>query len=327
MMKAMRRWTSVAALALTVAFCSTSKLACAEVYPAQPIKFLVGGAPASVTDVALRQITEKFAPVLGQPVVVENRNSAGGIAALEALKNSRPDGYTLGLVHFAQMSVAPSLFERLPYDPIQDFAHVGMLWSGPLVLVVNAKVDAASLTEFIALARAHPGQIRYSSTGNGTPTHIIMEQIKLVAGLDIQHIPYRGPAAYLAVVGGEVDALVEGLVPVLAHIRAGKLKALAVSGQRRLSALPEVPTFEESGIKGIAAAWVGVLAPRGTPAAVVAQLNRALRQVVESPGIRVPFEEAGRSIAPSSPEEMRASIIEEIPRWRDVIRRGGIRPE
>lgn len=327
MKKPIRRWTSTAALALIVVFSSTAKFAFAEAYPTQPIKFLVGGAPGSVTDVALRQIAEKLAPLLGQPVVVENRSSAGGIVALEALKHSRPDGYTLGLVHFAQMSVAPSLFEHLPYDPIKDFAHIGMLWSGPLVLVVNAKVHASSLAEFTALVRAHPGQLRYSSTGNGTPTHIIMEQFKLAAGLDIQHIPYRGPAAHMAVVGGEVDALVEGLMPLLAHIRAGKLKPLAVSGQRRLSALPEVPTFEESGVKGIGAAWVGVLAPRDTPATVVAQLNRALRQVLESPGIRVPFEELGRRIAPGSPEEMRAAIIEEIPRWRDVIKRGGIRPD
>ena len=327
MMKSIPRWSSMAALALIVVFSSMAKLAFAEAYPVAPIKFLIGSAPGSVVDVALRQIAEKLGPLLGQPVIVESRSSAGGITALEAVKNSRPDGYTLGLVHFAQMSVAPSLFEHLPYDPVKDFTHVGMLWSGPLVLVVNAKVKASSLTEFTALARAQPGQLRYSSPGNGTPTHIIMEQFKLATGLDIQHIPYRGPAAHTAVVGGEVDALVEGLMPLLAHIRSGKLKALAVSGQWRLSALPDVPTFEESGIKGIGAAWVGVIAPQGTPVPVVAQLNRALRQVIESPAIRVPFEDVGRRITPGSPEEMRASIIEEIPRWRDVIKRGGIRPE
>lgn len=323
-MKSVRRW--ITALAAMLVLANLPSAGFAQSFPAKPLRIVLGGAPGTVIDVAARQIADKLAPLLGRAAIVDNRPSAGGIVALEAVKNSPPDGYTLGLVHMAQMSVAPSLFEHLPYDTVDDFAHVGILWRGPQVLVVNAGVAASSLAELTTMALARPGQLRYGSTGNGTPTHIIMEQFKLAAGVDIQHIPYKGPAAHLAILRGEVDVLLEGLAPLLAHIRAGKLKALAVSGTQRLAALPEVPTFEERGIAGIGTVWVGVIAPRDTPPPVVAQLNRALRQIVESPDIRALFEGAGRNVTPGTPDEMKATIRDEIPRWRDVVRRAQIKP-
>jgi tripartite-type tricarboxylate transporter receptor subunit TctC len=299
----------------------------AAAYPDKPIRILNGGAAGSVTDIVARQIAEKLAPLLGQPVIVDSRPSAGGIVALDALKNSPADGYNLGLVHFVQMSVAPSIFERLPYDTVNDFSHVGILFRGPQILVVNPAVPAATLAELIELAKAHPGQLRYSSPGNGTPNQVFMEQFKHVAGIDIQHIPYKGPTAHAAVLSGEVQSLMEGPAAMLPHIRAGKLRALAVGGTQRLAVLPDVPTFEELGIQGITTVWIGVVAPRGTPREVVARLHRELARVFESPEIRVLYERAGRTITVGTPEEMKATIRDEIPLWREVVLRAQIKPE
>jgi tripartite-type tricarboxylate transporter receptor subunit TctC len=297
----------------------------AQSYPARPVKFILGVAPGSVPDVATRQIAEKLAPLLGQTVIVENRPSAGGIVALEALKTSLPDGYTVSFVHVGNMSVAPSLFPRLPYDTTRDFAPVGIFWRGVQLLVVNPNVKARNLAELIALARSAPGRLRYSSPGNGTPTHLGMEQLKHELGIDIQHIPYKGPAALLAVLSGEVELLLEGVEPLLAHVRAGRLQPIAMGGSQRLAVLPEVPTFEELGLHGIGSTWLGVIAPLGTPQAVIARLNRDLTAAVQTAEIRRIFEPAGRLITPGTPEEMAETIRDEIPRWRELVQRAQIK--
>jgi tripartite-type tricarboxylate transporter receptor subunit TctC len=299
----------------------------AAAYPDKPIRILNGGAAGSVTDIVAHQIADRLGPLLGQAVIVDSRPSAGGIVALETLKNSPADGYSLGLVHFVQMSVAPSLFERLPYDTENDFSPLGILFSGPQILVVNQAVPAATLAELIEFAKAHPAQLRYGSPGNGTPNHVFMEQFKHVAGIDVQHIPYKGPAAHAAVLAGEVQLLMEGPVPIVPLIRAGKLRALAVGGTQRLTVLPDVPTFDELGIRGITTVWIGMVAPRGTPRDVIARLHRELQRVFESPDLRAQYERAGRTIAVGTPEEMKATIRAEIPLWREVVLRARIKPE
>jgi tripartite-type tricarboxylate transporter receptor subunit TctC len=296
-------------------------------YPSKPIRFISGGAPGTVVDVAARQVADKLSAALGQPVIVENRPSAGGIVALTALKLSAPDGYAIGVVHFGQISAAPSLFARLPYDPVKDFTPVGLLFRGPQVLVVPASSTARTLGELLLSARSRPGQLRYASPGNGSPTHLFMEQLKLAAGVDIQHIPYKGTAAHVAVLGAEVDMLLEGVAPLLPHLRAGKLRALAVGGDHRLAVLPEVPSFKELGVADIGTAWVGVLAPQGTPESIVSRLNKALRAAVESPELRANWEATGREIAPGSPADMAEAIRDELPRWRDVVQRAHITAE
>jgi len=320
-----RRAVTGAALAIgALTVCAPGQ---AQDFPGRPVRFLLGSAAGSVPDVATRQIAERLSPLLGQAVVVENRPSAGGIAALQALKASAPDGYTLSLVHVGNMSVAPSLFEKLPYDTLKDFTHVGIFWRGVQVLVANPRLAATDLAGLIALAKTEPGRLRYSSPGNGTPTHLFMEQFNDAAGISIQHIPYKGPAAHVAVLNGEVDVLLEGVEPLLPHIRAGKLKVLAVGGSRRIEVLPGVPTFEELGIPNIGTVWLGVVAPSGTPAPIVARLNRDLAAAVRSPDIVQSFERAGRLITPGTPLEMADTIRDEIPHWREIIRRANIKPD
>ncbi|MGJ7511535.1 Bug family tripartite tricarboxylate transporter substrate binding protein [Variovorax sp. GT1P44] len=299
----------------------------AKDFPVKPIHFVIGSAPGSVIDLVSRQIAEGLATELQQPVVVENRFSAGGIVALEALKASPPDGYTLSIVAMPQMSVSPSLFKQLPYDPVKDFTPIGILYRGPQFLVVNPSVNATSLAAFIAHARAHPGRLRYSSPGNGTPTHVLMEQFKHEANIDVQHIPYKGPSANTAVLSGEVDALLEGVGPMIPYVRSGALRALAVTGSHRVDMAPEIPTFEELGIMGVDAVWVGVVAPRDLNEPVVSVLHRALERVLQEPSLRANFDAAGRTIHLSTPQEMTAIIAEEIPRWREVVQRAGIAPQ
>lgn len=296
----------------------------AQAYPARPIKFILGVAPGSVPDVTTRQIADKLAPLLGQAIIIENRPSAGGIVALEALRISAPDGYTLSFVHVGNMSVAPSLFAHLPYDTTKDFAPVGIFWRGVQLLVVNPSVPATALAELVKLAKARPGRLRYSSPGNGTPTHLGMEQWKHAAGIDIQHIPYKGPASLQAVVSGEVDMLLEGVEPLLPYVRAQRLVPIALGGAQRLAILPEVPTFAELGQQGIGTIWSGVIAPLGTPQQVIARLNRALKTAIESPDLRLAFESAGRLITPGTPADMAATIRDEVPRWREVVQQAQI---
>jgi tripartite-type tricarboxylate transporter receptor subunit TctC len=316
-----------ARVALAVIVLAAANLAAAQTFPAKPVRFILGSAAGTVPDVATRHIAEKLAALLGQPVVVENRPSAGGIVALEAVRNSPPDGYTLSFVHLGNMSVAPSLFENLPYDPLKDFTPIGIFYRGVQVLVANPSVPASSLPELIVLDKAHPGRLRYSSPGNGTPTHLFMESLNQTAGTSFQHIPYRGTAAHVAVLSGEVEVLLEGVEPMMPYIAAGKVRPLAVGGDRRLAVLPNVPTFKEYGIEGIGSIWLGVVAPAGVPPAIVARLNHDLAIAVRSPDIVASFEKAGRAITPGKPEEMAATIRDEIPRWREVVRRAHIKPD
>jgi tripartite-type tricarboxylate transporter receptor subunit TctC len=325
-MNRLRRSILISA-ALGIAAASGTGEALAQTFPARPIKVLAGVAAGSSPDGVLRQVAQTFGAAVGQPVVVENRPGANGILALEALKSNPPDGYTIAMVAFSQMSVNPSLIAAMPHDPLQDFTPIGIFWRGPQLLSASATAPASSLAGLLAAAKARPGHLRYGTAGNGSPGHLFMEQLKLAAAVDVQHIPYKGPAAVVAGVSGEIELLMEGVSPQLPHIRAGKLKPLAVSGSQRLGVLPDVPTFDELGIKGIGTVWLGFVAPRGTPAAVVARLNQELRRAVDSPEFRSASEGFGRLVTPGTPEAMTATIRDEIPRWREVVQRAQIKPE
>lgn len=290
------------------------------------MRILVGAAPGTAMDVVARQIGDALSKN-GTAVIVDNRPSAGGILALQALREAPPDGQTLSLVHAMQMGAAPSLFPKLPYDPAVDFAPVGILLRGPQVLVVNPAVPASNWLELSALLKAQPGRYRYSTPGNGSPQHLTMEQIKAAIGVDVGHIPYRGPAATTAVLGGEVELMIEGIGSVLPHIRAGTLRAIAVGGPQRVPLLAEVPTFSELGVAGIGTVWIGMVAPKATPPAVVQGLNDALSRVVQSTTLRNAFESVARIVSPGSPAEMAATIRAETIVWREVVQRAHIAPD
>lgn len=307
------------ALAALAALATTATTA-AE-YPSGPIRMINETAPGGVLDIAARQIAKRLSSALGQPIVVEARPAASRISALAALKTSAPDGHTLSMVHIAQMSAAPALLPHLPYDPQTDFSPVGIVYREPQLLVVHPDVDATSLAGLLELSkRATSGTLRYATPAIGSPSHILMEKLKAVAGADVTHIPYRGLAASIAVFKGEVEMLMEGSAAIGVHLQTGKLRALAVTGSRRLTAFPDVPTFEELGVRGMDDAWVGVVAPARTPRAVIERLNAELERVMREPDMLANYEALGRVVAVSSPAQMRAAIHEEMPRWTRVIR-------
>lgn len=320
------RWFLTSTAFATVAAISVGT-SLAQTFPVRPIKVVAGVAAGSSPDGALRQVVQAVGAAVGQPVIVENRPGANGILALESVKTAAPDGYTIAMVSFSQMSVNPSLIASMPHDPMQDFAHIGIFWRGPQLLSASVNVRGSSLGEVFTLAKARPGQLLYGSGGNGSPGHLFMEQAKLSAGIQIQHVPYKGTAVVVAGLNGEVDLLIDGVSPQMPHIRSGKLKPLAVSGSQRLGVLPDVPTFEESGIAGIGTVWLGFVAPRGTPASIVTRLNQELRRAVDSSAFRTMSEGFGRLITPGSPEAMTETIREEIPRWREVVQRARIKPD
>ncbi len=315
----------VAALALLLA----ASTAAADTYPSKPIRLIVPFPPGGSTDIFARPIAQKLSEALKQQVVVENRGGAGGTLGAEVAAKSPPDGYTLLMGHIGTLAVAPSLYPKLPYDPLKSFAPVSMVATLPNVLVVNPALAAKSVGELIAYARAHPGELSYASGGNGSAAHIAFELFKLQTGTRIVHVPYRGTApAVTDVIGGQVAMTMTGVPPVLQFIQSGKLRALGVSGRERVEALPDVPTIAEAGVKGFEATqWYGIVAPAGTPPAIIGRLNAALRAILAGAEMRERLAALGAVPAAGPPEEFARHIETEIARWRDVVRAANLKPE
>jgi tripartite-type tricarboxylate transporter receptor subunit TctC len=295
--------------------------------PQRPLR-IIAGAPGAILDVAARQIADRIAGPLGQTVIVENKAGAGGVITMEAAARSAPDGHTLAITTFVEMTVNPWLYERLHYDPLRDFAPVTVLYTGPQLLVANPGFAPRTISDLVQEARKNPGRILYGSSGVARPPHIFMEKFKLSAGIDLPHVPYRGgPPLLQALVAGEVPLAMEGTSATVPLVQAGKLRAIAVTGDKRLAALPDVPTFAEAGIPGIGLAWVGIVAPAGTPAAAVARLQREIAAALQSPDIRAAYELAGRTAIGNTPEDFADWIRRDLADWREVVRRSGIKPE
>jgi tripartite-type tricarboxylate transporter receptor subunit TctC len=304
-------------LALLAAFPAT-----AADYPVKPIRLIVPFAAGGGNDAVARTIAQRLSAGLGQQVVVDNRAGAGGVVGAELAAKSAPDGYTLFLGGVGSHAINPSVHRNLAYDPVKDFAPVSLIASAPLILVVNPSVPANSLQEFIALAKASPHAINYASNGNGSSSHLAAVMFESMTGTRMTHVPYKGLApALVDLLAGQVQAMFSSVVAILPHVQAGKLRALAVSGEKRLALIPGVPTVAEAAAPGYqAGSWYGILAPAGTAPEIVRKLNGEIVKAIEQPDVKKAFALEGAEPIGSSPQEFAAHIRAELDRLGKVAR-------
>lgn len=297
----------------------------AQDYPSRTIQLIVPFPPGGPTDIVGRLVAQKLTEGLGRQVVVENRAGAGGTVGSAAAAKAAPDGYTLLYGSTSTLAIAPGLYKNLPYDPRTHFVPISLVSRGAIVLAVHSAVQASTLSEFIAEAKRSPGKFSYASAGSGTPPHLSAEFFKSVAGVDLLHIPYKGGAQALNdVASGQAQAIFEGLVTIAPQVRAGRIRALAITGSERDASLPDVPTFAQAGLpKFDAYFWSGLVAPAGTPAPIVRRLNAVLVQSLEREDIREALLRQGLQTAPSSSEAFGAFIASEISRWSSVATSSG----
>ena len=316
--------TAAAALGIEIAFVVPTF---AQSYPSRPIKIIVGNPPGGPTDTVARIAGERLTLSLGQPVIIDNRpGGAGGTTGYKAVATMTPDGYTL-LSAVPSLTVSPALYKNLGYDPIRSFAPVAMVASGTMILTVNAAMPAKSVPELVAYAKANPGKVHFGSPGYGTQAHLFGEFLKLRAGIDMVHVPYRG-SAVSDLLAGQIQMMFEAGPTILPLIEAGKLRALAVTGEGRNPNMPDVPTMIESGFPGLVARyWNGVLAPAGTPDSIVDKLNAAINEGLKSLDMQASLEKIGLEPTPMSPQEFAAFIAAETQKWAAVVKAAGIKIE
>lgn len=310
---------------IAAALALAGSAALAQAWPDKPVTLVVPFPPGGTTDVLARALAERLQPLLGQPVIVESKPGAGATLGAEHVAKSRPDGHTL-LVGAVHHTIASSVYKRLGYDFQKDFAPLTVIAMVPNVLVVNASSPARTVAELVAQAKAAKPGLSYGSNGNGTAQHLIGTQFQNQTGTELLHIPYRGSGPLTTdLLGGQVTMSFDTITPVLPHIKAGKLRPLAVSTARRSSALPEVPTLAESGLAGFdIGTWFGVLAPAATPPAVTTRLSEAMRQVIASPEFRARMAEIGAEPVGNTPEQMARQIREETEKFARLVKQANV---
>ena len=314
---------------LLLAALAASAWPLAQAQSGRPVRIVVPFTPGGSTDILARALAPKLQQALGVNVVVENKPGAGGsLGAAEASK-SAADGNTLLMGHIGTLGVNPSIYPNLPYDPVKSFAPVAYVARVPNVLVVNANSPIKTFKDLIDSAKAKPGRLTYSSGGNGSAAHITFESLKLRTKIFMLHIPYRGTAPSITdLIAGQVDATFTGAPAVLPHIKSGRLRALAVSSSARIAVLPDVPTVAESGYPGFEAdQWYGLVAPAGTPADVVARLNGLVNRSLALPDVAQQLATEGAVPVPTTPAAFGELIAREIPRWREVVKAGNVKPD
>jgi len=319
---------TVTILLAAAALAATGALAQSN-FPSRTVTITVGFAPGGGTDTAARIVAQKLSQDIGQSVVVENRAGAGGNIAAQHIANATPDGYTISLSSVGPLSVSPSLYKSLPYDPKRDIAPITMGVVFPNVFVVNPKVPAKTLAEFVALAKSKPGELNYASSGVGGAGHLAGELFKQAAGIDMVHVPYKGGGpAMTDLLGGRVTMYPAVPSTALPHIQAGKLVALAVTGPTRLPTLPDVPTVAESGYPGFEAMnWYAFVAPAKTPPEILDYWNRELVKVLRDPGVREKLMQDGLEPMPGTRADLARYIDRETEKWSKVVRDAKIQPE
>jgi len=306
-------------------------LACqaqAQTWPSKAIRLISPYPPGGQTDIVSRWLGEKLTPVLGQPVVVENRAGAQGAVGLQAAKSAAPDGYTFVYTNVSNLSIAPNLETALPYDAQKDFAPVTQLGLTVLAMVVPASLGPKTLKDFVAYAKANPGKVSFASFGNGSTSHVYGEMLNGAAGLTMVHVPYKGAGpAVQDTLGGQVQMTIQDLAAVGPHIASGRVIAMAVTGPRRWPALPDLPTFLEQGFPLDIAGWNGIHAPAGTPRPVIDRMNAEINKIIQTPEGREQMLKFGLLATGTTPDELAEVIRRDTPRWGEVIKKGNIKAQ
>ena len=310
-----------------VAMAAVTSAAFAQTYPAKPIKLVAPSTPGDAPDVIARLVADKLSIVLGQQVVVENKPGAGGVVGSDAVAKAAADGYTLIMGNAGSHGINAAVYANLPYDIQRDFAPVSQVAVAPNVMVINPSIPAKTVTEFIAYAKSQPGKLSYASGGNGSSAHMSMELFKSMAGVDIQHIPYKGSSPALTdLVAGQVAVFIGNMPPTVPLVKAGKLRALAVTTKAHSALMPELPTIAESGLPGYeTVAWFGVLAPAGTPPEIVNRLSLEIGKIARSPEMRDKLLAMGAEPVGGTPAEFRAVIDRDIAKWKPLAQKVGIK--
>ncbi len=318
----------VLGLAYGAAACFAFGIAAAQTaaYPNRPVRIIVPFVAGGTTDIFARLVGEKLSQSLGQQFVIENRGGAGGNIGAEAVAKAEPDGYTLVMGTVGTHAINASLYAKMPYDPLTDFAPVAYVAGVPNLMVVNPRnVKATTAQEFIAEAKAAARKFNMASSGNGTSIHLSGELFKQITGVEMPHVPYRGSGpAINDLIGGQVDVMFDNLPSSIEHARAGTLRPLAVTSAKRSPALPEIPTLAEAGLPGFeASSWFALFAPKGTPAEITAKLNQEVRKALETPELQKRFAELGGEIQPMTPDELMAYVRAEHDKWAKVVKASG----
>ena len=305
-----------------LAACLLSMSAAVGAYPENPIRWVIPFPAGGGADIVGRVVARKVSEIIGQQVVIDNRGGAGGNIAAELVARAAPDGYTLLMPHASIQTVNAALYEKLPYDPEKDFVPITLLVTVPNMLAVHPSVPVRSVKEFIALARKFPGKLTFSSSGNGTAGHLANELLKSEAGINMLHVPYKGAApALVGLLSGEVDSLITNVSVLLPMIRAGKVRALAVASLKRAGPVPDIPTLAESGLPGFDAdSWYGLVAPAGTPAAIVSMLHGAVVKALRAPAVQAQLTKVGAVTIGNTPEEFRQRVRVDAAKWARVIK-------
>jgi tripartite-type tricarboxylate transporter receptor subunit TctC len=303
--------------------------AAAQDYPAKPIRIVIPYPPGGASDLTARLLGQKMAEAWGQQVIPDNRPGANGIVALEHVAKSAPDGYTLLLANLGPNAINPAVYAKLPYDPVKDFSTITLTTLVPQVLVASPALEAKNIAELVALARANPGKINYGTGGNGSANHLAVELMASIAGVKFTAVPYKGDAPAMAdAISGQVSMTLPTVLAATPHIKSGKLRPLAVTTKARVSSLPDVPTMQEAGIAGYeSVSWGGLMAPAGTPPAIINKLHAEFARILKLPDVAERMEALGSTIVGSGPAEFSAFLQAEIRKWDAVAKKAGIRLE
>ena len=320
---------SASRILITALLCASSSYAVAQNYPSRTARMIVPWTAGGTADLMARIASQKFSESFGQQFVVDNRPGAGGLIGTDQVAKAAPDGYTLLLATTAPNSVAPSLYAKLPFDPVKDFASISLMATTCYVLSVHPSMPVSNARQLVALAKSRPGQLTFSSPGSGTPNHLSGEMLNMLTGIDMQHVPFKGSAQAISdVIGGQIALSFENIVVASPFVKNGRLKALAVTSAKRANALPSVPTMAESGVAGFeAVGWFGVVAPAAIPKDILAKLNTEMARMLASPDVKERISSLGAEVVSTTPEGMDQFNQAQIALWGKVVKASGARAE